>query len=281
MVRTLVTDHLSLLAQAVSGAVLVVVLGMTLSRRLGLVAISLQPFINGAFHMKAITMRTMSKKIQKPQKKSSQLASEAVANQRIVTAFYSQKKVLKLFELAQISSKKGSQKQSWHAGFGLFIAQFLSAANAALMFWRIIAEPGSMTADLSKGTSALKSVFRILKRESKMNSYCEDGINPEKIRGDIEFREVHFFYPTRAVQMILKGLNLKIDAGNVVAVVGQSGSGKSTIIRLIERFYDTSNGLVEIDGIDIKCYNLRTLRSHMALVMIVSFQTEILSKFLC
>ncbi|KAI9192672.1 hypothetical protein LWI28_026367 [Acer negundo] len=61
-------------------------------------------------------------------------------------------------------------------------------------------------------------------------------------------------------------LSLKIDAGTFVALVGQSGSGKSTIIRLIERFYDPSNGSVEVDGVDIKHYNLRALRSHIALV---------------
>lgn len=66
--------------------------------------------------------------------------------------------------------------------------------------------------------------------------------------------------------MILTGVNLQIDAAKVAAIVGRSRSGKSTIIKLIERFYDTSSGSIDVDSINIKSYNLRALRSHVALV---------------
>ncbi|KAK2646218.1 hypothetical protein Ddye_021413 [Dipteronia dyeriana] len=293
MVRTLLTDRLSMLSQNISSATLAVVLGALLSWKLALVAIAMQPFIIGSFYTKAIMMKSMSRKLLKAQNKSSELASEAVANHRIITAFYSQEKILKLHELTQLNSTKESQKQSWYAGLGLSISQFLTAANAALLFWyggkllyqqqitykhlfqtffilvstgRIIAETGSMTSDLSKGSSALKSIFVILKRKSKIDIDDSDGIKPEKINGEIEFKEVDFFYPTRPKQIILMHLSLKIDAGTVVALVGQSGSGKSTIIKLIERFYEPSNGSVVVDGVDIKHYNLRALRSYIALV---------------
>lgn len=75
-----------------------------------------------------------------------------------------------------------------------------------------------------------------------------------------------FAYPSRPDQMIFKGLSLKIRAGTSVALVGQSGSGKSTIIGLVERFYDPLKGSVLIDEKDVNDYNLRTLRSHIALV---------------
>ncbi|RVW27851.1 putative multidrug resistance protein [Vitis vinifera] len=266
MVRTLVADRLSLLTQAISAAALAVILVM---------------------------MRSMSKKILKAQNKSSELASEAVGNHRIITAFYSQEKVLSLFEVTQKDPMNESLKQSWYAGLGLFTSQFLTSGSAGLIFWyggrllyhkeisykhlfqtffilvatgRLIAETGSMTADLSKGTNALKSVFMTLERKSKMDPDEIKGIKPEKLIGDIEFKEVDFFYPTRPKQMILMGVSLKVDAGKVVALVGQSGSGKSTVIRMIERFYDPSKGSIEVDGIDIKHYNLRALRLHIALV---------------
>ena len=293
LVRTLVADRLSLLIQSISAATLAVILGMILAWKLALVVTALQPFIIGAIYTRAVMMRSMSTKILKAQNKSSQLASEAVGNHRIITAFYSQEKVMSLFEITQTDSKNESLKQSWYAGLGLLISQFLTSALAGLIFWyggrllyhkeisykhlfqtffilvstgRIIAETGSMTADLSKGTNALKSVFMTLERKSKMDPDETKGIKPEKLIGDIEFKEVDFFYPTRPKQIIFNGLSLKIDAGKVVALVGQSGSGKSTVIRMIERFYDPSIGSIEIDGIDIKGYNLRALRLHIALV---------------
>ncbi|KAM7480105.1 hypothetical protein LguiA_028318 [Lonicera macranthoides] len=293
MVRTLVADRLAFLTQSISAATLAVIMGMMLSWRLSLAAIAMQPLIIGAFYVRAIMMRTMSKKILKAQNSSSELASEAVGNHRIITAFHSQEKVMALFEDTQKVPKNESHKQSWYAGLGLFTSQFLTAANAGLLFWyggkllyreeitykhlfqtffilvatgRVIAETGSMTADLSKGTNALKSIFMILKRKSKMEPNKQDVLNPVKIDGHIELKEVDFFYPTRPKQMILVGLSLKVDAGEVVALVGKSGSGKSTIVRMIERFYDPLKGSVEVDGVDIKCYNLRALRSHIALV---------------
>lgn len=293
MVRSLVADRLSFLAQAICSATLAVILAMFLSWKLALVATAMQPLVIASFYIRAIMMKTMSKKILRAQNRTGELASEAVANHRIVTAFESQEKLLKLYELTQMGPRKVSRRQSWFAALGLFISQFLTAANTAVMFWyggkllykgevtykqlfqtffvlvstgRVIAETGSMTTDLSKGTNALEAIFTILSRKTKMDPDNSDGLNPEKIEGGIQFKRVDFFYPTRPKQMILCNLSLRIDAGKVVALVGQSGSGKSTIIRLIERFYDPLRGSVEVDGIDIKSYNLRSLRSHIALV---------------
>ncbi|CAK7345688.1 unnamed protein product [Dovyalis caffra] len=293
MVRTLVSDRLSLLTQAVSSATLAIVLALMLSWRLALVAIALEPGVIAAVYLREMTMRIMSKKILKAQSGSSELASEAVGNHKIITAFGSQEKVLKLYDRTQVSSKKESNKQSWYAGVGLFVSQFLTSALIAVICWyggklllrqqitykhlfqiffilvstgRVIAETASMTADLSKGTSALESVFRILQRETKMDPENSDGIKPENMNGEIEFKQVYFNYPARPKQIILRGLDLKIEAAKVVALVGRSGSGKSTIIRLIERFYDILSGSIEVDGIDIMHYNLRALRSHIALV---------------
>lgn len=123
-----------------------------------------------------------------------------------------------------------------------------------------------MTSDLSKGTAAIKSVFMILERKSKTEPDDPNGINAQKIDGYVELKDVEFAYPTRPNLMIFKGLSLKIEAGSTVALVGQSGTGKSTIIGLIERYYNPLKGSVQIDGVDIKMYNLRALRSHIALV---------------
>lgn len=293
MVRTLIADRLSLLAQSISSTTLAAVLTLVLSWRLAIVALAVQPLVICAYYGVAVIIKRMSKKILKAQNKASELASEAVGNHRIITAFYSQDKILKLFELTQIIPEKESHRQSWYAGFALYFSQFITSANTALLLWyggkllyqgnilyknifqiffilmstsKVIADAGSTTSDLSKGSSALESIFLILKRKSKMDPDDLQGIKPEKIEGDIEFKEVDFFYPARPKQIVLNNVNLKIDAGRVAAIVGESGSGKSTIIRLIERFYDPSKGCIQIDGVDIKCYNLKALRSHIALV---------------
>ncbi|KAI4377682.1 hypothetical protein MLD38_015269 [Melastoma candidum] len=293
VVKALVADRLSFFTQSIASASLAVIMGMILSWKLSLVATGMQPVIIGAFYLRAVTMRTMSKRLAKAQNESSGLASEALANHRIITAFGSGEKIMKLYEITQIGPKQVSHKQSWYAGFGLFVSMFLTSANGALIFWyggwllfhgkisyqhlfqvffvlvstgRVIAETGSLTADLSKGMSALKSIHMILNRKSEMKPDDPDGIDPESILGEIEFKRVSFNYSNRPEQRILKDVSLHIDAGKVVALVGQSGSGKSTIIRLVERFYDPSHGSVEIDGIDLRRYNLRKLRSHISLV---------------
>ncbi|TYK31479.1 ABC transporter B family member 13-like isoform X2 [Cucumis melo var. makuwa] len=86
------------------------------------------------------------------------------------------------------------------------------------------------------------------------------------IIGDIEFKNVSFKYPARPDITIFEDLNLRISAGKSVAVVGQSGSGKGTVIALVMRFYDPISGTILIDGHDIKSLNLRSLRMKIGLV---------------
>ncbi|KAL4340975.1 hypothetical protein GQ457_08G007230 [Hibiscus cannabinus] len=294
MVRSLVGDRMSLLVQAVFGTIFAYALALKLSWRLSIVMIAVQPLVVGSFYARSILMTSMSGKAQKAQKEGSQLASEAVVNHRTITAFSSQKRILGLFKDTLKGPKEQSVRHSWLSGFGLFSSQFFSTSFTALAYWYggrlltqrlispehlfqaflvllftayVIAEAGSMTNDLSKGNSAIQSVFAILDRKSEIDPDYTWGQETKKsIQGRIELKNVFFAYPTRPDQMLFKDLNLRIEAGRTVALVGQSGSGKSTIIGLIERFYDPMKGSVFIDAQDIKNYNLRMLRTHIALV---------------
>jgi ATP-binding cassette subfamily B (MDR/TAP) protein 1 len=88
-----------------------------------------------------------------------------------------------------------------------------------------------------------------------------------EFKGEIEFKNVWFRYPTRKEDWVLKGLNMRINCRETIALVGESGCGKSTIVSLLLRFYDVNMGQILIDGVDIKQYNLNFLRRQMSLVM--------------
>ena len=86
-------------------------------------------------------------------------------------------------------------------------------------------------------------------------------------KGEIEFQDVWFRYPTRKNEWVLRGLNLKINSRETVALVGESGCGKSTCVSLILRFYDVDHGRILLDGVDIRNYEISDLRKQMGLVM--------------
>ncbi|GJV54253.1 putative multidrug resistance protein [Tanacetum coccineum] len=295
MVRSLVGDRLSLLTQAFFGALFAYALGLVLSWRLALVLMAAQPLLIGSFYARSVLMKSLSEKTQKAQKEGSQLASEAVINHRTITAFSSQKRIVGLFRDTLEGPRKESIRQSYFSGIGLCSSQFLAAASTALAYWyggRLlsdnkidpqelfqaflvllftaysIADAGSMTKDISRGSNAVGSVFAILDKKTEIDPNSSSGRDSIKgnIRGRVELKNVFFAYPSRPDQMVFKGINLKIRQGTSMALVGPSGSGKSTIIGLIERFYDPLKGAVFIDERDVKEYNLRALRSHIALV---------------
>jgi len=113
-------------------------------------------------------------------------------------------------------------------------------------------------------------IFSYIDKPSKINAIdIPSTATPvaAKLRGEIEFRNVWFRYPTRRNEWVFKGLNLTLRPNESVAIVGESGCGKSTLVNLVMRFYDPCAGEVLIDGVNIKEYNLRELRERMGLVM--------------
>ncbi|TYI86341.1 hypothetical protein E1A91_D04G058800v1 [Gossypium mustelinum] len=291
--RSLVGDRMALIVQTMSAVTIACTMGMVIAWRLAIVMIAVQPIIIICFYTKRVLLKSMSQKAIKAQGESSKLAAEAVSNLRTITAFSSQDRILKMLERAQEGPRRESIRQSWFAGIGLGTSQSLTTCTWALNFWyggklisqgyitakalfetfmilvstgRVIADAGSMTSDLVKGLEAIGSVFAILDRFTMIEPEDSNGHNPEKITGHVKLHDIDFAYPARPNIMIFKAFSLNIDAGKSTALVGQSGSGKSTIIGLIERFYDPLDGVVEIDGRDIRSYQLRSLRKHIAVV---------------
>ncbi|KAF6156747.1 hypothetical protein GIB67_033216 [Kingdonia uniflora] len=125
------------------------------------------------------------------------------------------------------------------------------------------ATPDMQTFNQAK--AAGNEVFQIIQRKPTI-SYEAKGIVLDKIIGNIEIREVYFAYPSREHNLILQGFSLPIRAGTVVALVGSSGCGKSTIISLIERFHDPSIGDIYIGNHNIKDLDLKFLQKNIGAV---------------
>ncbi|XP_010552465.1 PREDICTED: ABC transporter B family member 15-like [Tarenaya hassleriana] len=293
VVRSLVGDRMALLVQTISAVTIACTMGLVIAWRLAIVMIAVQPLIIVCFYTRRVMLKSMSRKAIKAQDESSKLAAEAVSNVRTITAFSSQERIMKMLEKAQEGPRRESIRQSWFAGIGLGTSQSLTSCTWALDFWyggrliadgyitakalfetfmilvstgRVIADAGSMTTDLAKGSDAVASVFAILDRYTAIEPEDPDGYQPERITGRVEFVDVEFAYPTRPDVMIFREFSIEIEAGKSTAIVGPSGSGKSTVIALIERFYDPLKGIVRIDGRDLRSYHLRSLRRHISLV---------------
>lgn len=122
-----------------------------------------------------------------------------------------------------------------------------------------------MTA-FSAGQAAAFKMVETINRKPEIDSYDPKGSILDEICGDIEFRDVCFSYPARPKERVFDEFSLLIPSSTTAALVGQSGSGKSTVISLIERFYDPLAGRVLIDGIDLREFQLKWIRSKIGLV---------------
>lgn len=129
----------------------------------------------------------------------------------------------------------------------------------------------SQAPDNGKAQAACDSIFKIIDYPSQINAIAMDDdkslVSADNIRGKIEFKDVWFRYPTRKEDFVLRGLSLVINPGESIALVGESGCGKSTFVNLVMRFYDVDFGEILIDDINIKNFNLHSLRQALSLVM--------------
>jgi ATP-binding cassette subfamily B (MDR/TAP) protein 1 len=124
----------------------------------------------------------------------------------------------------------------------------------------------SFSPDMGKAKNAAAEFLKLFERRPTIDTWSEEGENLEHCEGTIEFKDVHFRYPTRPEQPVLRGLNLSVKPGQYIALVGPSGCGKSTTIALLERFYDVLSGGVYVDDKNIADLNVNSYRSHLALV---------------
>lgn len=152
----------------------------------------------------------------------------------------------------------GNREYSLLHFFICFIAIIFGAQSAGSLF--------SFAPDMGKARAAAAVLKELFDLVPSIDSWSTDGEHLTAIKGEIEFRKVDFAYPTRPNRKVLHELALRIEPGQYVALVGASGSGKSTVISLLERFYDPQKGGVYVDGEDIRRLNISRYRSFLSLV---------------
>ncbi|KAK3008816.1 hypothetical protein RJ639_013662 [Escallonia herrerae] len=293
-VRGLVGDSLGLLVQNTATAIAGLVIGFVASWQLSLIIILLLPFIglNGYLQIKYISGFSADTK-QKLYEDASQVASDAVGSIRTVASFSAEEKVMQLYKKKCEGPSRAGMKQGLISGVGyglsmsfLFFvyatsfyigARFVEAGKMTFsdvfrVFFGLsmaaigISQSGGLAPDSGKAEIAAASVFALLDQKSKIDPSDDSGTTLENVKGDIEFQHVSFKYATRPDVQIFSDLCLLIRSGKTVALVGESGSGKSTVISLLQRFYDPDSGRIALDGVEIQKLNLKWFRQQMGLV---------------
>ncbi|KAI4301589.1 hypothetical protein L6164_034852 [Bauhinia variegata] len=224
---------------------------------------------------------------------ASQVANDAVGSIRTVASFCAEEKVMELYRKKCEGPMKTGIRQGLISGTGFGVSFFLLFAVYALSFYagarfvedgkatfkdvfRVffaltmaamgISQSSSLAPDSSKAKIAAASIFQIIDRQSLIDPSDESGTTLDNVKGEIELRHISFKYPSRPDIQIFRDLSLTIHSGKTVALVGESGSGKSTVIALLQRFYDPDSGHIKIDGIEIQKLQLKWLRRQMGLV---------------
>ncbi|XVF21987.1 hypothetical protein REPUB_Repub12eG0135900 [Reevesia pubescens] len=292
-VRALVGDALAQMVSNLASAVAGLIIAFIASWQLALIILALIPLIGVSGYIQVKFMKGFSADAKMMYEEASQVANDAVGSIRTVASFCAEEKVMQLYK----KKCEGPMKTGIRlglisgAGFGLSFfllfcmyatsfyagARFVENGDATFsdvfqVFFALtmatigISQSSSFAPDSTKAKSAAASIFAIIDRESKIDPSDESGMTLENVKGDIELRNVSFKYPLRPDIQILQDLSLSIHAGKTVALVGESGSGKSTVISLLQRFYDPDSGRITLDGVEIQKLQLKWLRQQMGLV---------------
>lgn len=173
------------------------------------------------------------------------------------------------FPIAEILSSIAVGLLVWYGGLNLALngSVTLGEIMGFIMMVEMLYRPLRQIADkfttLQMGMVAANRVFEIMDTQESVSK--EGTIDISSMKGKIEFKDVHFSYVEN--EEILKGITMTIAAGETVAIVGATGAGKSTIINLLNRFYEIDSGKITIDSININDFKLKSLRDHVAIVL--------------
>ncbi|CAF4933946.1 unnamed protein product [Pieris macdunnoughi] len=272
-----------------------IVMALTKGWKLALLCLVTFPVTLFLVGMAGLIASRLSKKEATASSKAGSIAEEVLSAIRTVYAFSGQHKELERYETHTNEARKINIKKGFFNGLAMGTLFFCIFCSYALSFWFgnqfIQNEPENYDVDtmiavffgvmmgssnfgisstlmevfgVAKGAGA--QIFNLIDNVPTIDPLRNRGAVPSSIEGNIELKNVVFHYPSRPDVPVLKGINITVKRGQSVALVGHSGCGKSTIIQLISRYYDTIDGSVHIDGNDVRDLSIRWLREQIGLV---------------
>ncbi|GMQ04333.1 hypothetical protein CsSME_00049782 [Camellia sinensis var. sinensis] len=261
--------------------------------QISLVTLSIVPLIAIAGGVYAFVATGLIVRVRKSYVKAGDIAQEVIGNVRTVQAFAGEERAVRSYRTALLNTYKYGRKAGLAKGLGLGTMHCVLFLSWSLLVWytsvvvhKNIANGGEsfttmlnvVIAGLSLGQAApdisafLRAkaaaypIFEMIEKNAVSKTSTKTGRKLNNLEGHIQFQDVCFSYPSRPDVMIFNKLCLDIPSGKIVALVGGSGSGKSTVISLIERFYQPLSGPILLDGTDIREIDLKWLRQQIGLV---------------
>ncbi|XP_054129759.1 ATP-binding cassette sub-family B member 5 isoform X2 [Melozone crissalis] len=293
-IREGIGDKISIFLQFFSTFVSGLIIGFIYGWKLTLVVMSVSPLLAASAAVWSTLLASLTAKELSAYAKAGAVAEEILTAIRTVVAFNGQQKSLEKYDANLEAAKRVGMKKSITTNTCLGLSQFFIFGSYALAFWygtkltaedphydigRVLivffsvivgafclgqAAPNLETVGNARG--AAYEIYKIINKKRLIDSSSKEGYKPDKLVGEIEFRNIHFSYPSRPDIKILKGLNLKVQTGKTIALVGASGCGKSTTVQLLQRFYDPDQGEITLDGRDIRTLNTKWLRENIGIV---------------
>ncbi|XP_010935700.1 ABC transporter B family member 1 [Elaeis guineensis] len=269
------------------------VVGFTAVWQLALVTLAVAPLIAVIGGIHTATLAKLSSKSQDALSQASNIAEQALAQIRTVQSFVGESRVLQAYSSALKVAQRIGYRTGFAKGIGLGATYFTVFCCYALLLWYgghlvrhhhtngglaiatmfsvmigglALGQSAPSMAAFAKARVAAAKIYRTIDHKPSIDRNNESMTELNAVTGHVELKNVDFAYPSRPDVPVLRNFSLSAPAGKTLALVGSSGSGKSTVVSLIERFYDPTSGQVLLDGHDIKTLKLRWLRQQIGLV---------------
>ncbi|CAL5000480.1 unnamed protein product [Urochloa decumbens] len=293
LVQDAISEKLGNLIHYMATFVAGFVVGFTAAWQLALVTLAVVPLIALIGGLSAAALSKLSARSQDALSAASGIAEQALAQIRIVQAFVGEERAMRAYSAALAVAQKIGYRSGVAKGLGLGGTYFTVFCCYGLLLWYgghlvrrhhtngglaiatmfsvmiggiALGQSAPSMAAFAKARVAAANIFRIIDHKPAISSANAAGIELDSVTGRLEMRAVDFAYPSRPDAPILRGFSLTVPPGKTIALVGTSGSGKSTVVSLIERFYDPTAGHILLDGHDLKTLKLRWLRQQIGLV---------------